>query len=166
MKRKNRYPLLLCCFVLLGLVSCEKQRRESPLRPNYFIGSWSYEEMIYRRGGAAPLEYTEIDGTIRFRSGLSTQFNWNGSFEVSYRIPGEDTLRSYADNFKWRVDGTKLIISLDNEETEYPALGIGIGNLADFTINTGRFKENNIELTTNLDATFTGIGASIYLQRK
>lgn len=165
-KTKLNGLILALCIASLGLQSCEKERRESPYRPNYFIGNWSYEEIIYNRGGAGPLAYTDIEGSIRFRSGLSSQLNWKGSFEVTYRIPGEDTLRTYADDFKWRVDGTSLVISLENEETEYPALGMGIGNLAYYTINTARFKENNIELTTNLDGTFTGIGGSIYLQRK
>ena len=166
LKRKLR-PLLIGLLLLSG-TACERQTREFPLDRKFFIGTWDYRELYTQVGAQSNLYYTELNGFVRFRSGLSTALNFSGNFEVSYRDSINDTTYNYSGNFKWRVDGTSLVVTMEGLEDEplYPALGFGAGTQDDFVIDLNRVKENFMQLYTNVDAGFTGVFNAAFLERR
>ncbi len=164
---KRKLKPLLIGLLLLTTAACERQTREFPYDRAYFIGTWDYREVAIQRGNQTT-PYTEVNGFVRFNSGLSSSLNYKGNFELSFRDASADTTYSFAGTFKWRVDRAQLMVTMDGLEDEplYPALGIGGGTQADFQINTKRFKENFIEIYNNVDAGFSGIYKSAFLERR
>lgn len=164
------HPWLRRGFALLLMllsIACERQTREFPYDRAYFIGTWDYREVYVQRNNQNT-PFTEVNGFVRFSSGLASSLNFKGNFELSFRDEAHDTTYNYAGTFKWRVDGAALVVTMDgfDDEPLYPALGIGRGTQTDFNINGKRFKENFIEIYNNVDQGFSGIFMAAFLERR
>lgn len=156
---------LLLLFMVIGLWACQKETRENPFRPPFYIGTWDYAEIVHYSENGTGTPATEVRGFVRFRSGMKGELNWPGQFEVSFKRGTTGETETYEGKFDWRMDSGKLTVVMDSEDDEYPALGVGWSNAIDLLLNPNYVKENRVELRA-VDPIFTNRGATILLQRR
>lgn len=163
-KRHQLMNLGFGCLLFLTL-SCQKETRENPFRAPFYIGTWDYTAIIHFNDNSMGTPASEVRGFIRFRSGMKGELNWRGQFEVSFKRGATGQTESYEGKFDWRMDSGKLTVVMDNEDDDYPALGVGWSNAIDLLLNADYVKENRVELRA-VDPIFTNRGTVITLQRR